>query len=57
MSDTISSINADFTGNTFTIGQDNTTVTLKLHVAADTEINKTVYPVIVSGEESGDYFA
>lgn len=56
-SGTVSVVNADFTGNTFTIGQDNTTVTLKLHVAADTEVNKTVYPVIVSGEESGDYFA
>lgn len=49
--------NADFTGNTFEITSDNTVVTLEVHIAADTEINKTVYPVIVSGDEAGDFFA
>lgn len=49
-------VNADFTGNTFEIAADNTEVTLVLNVAADTEVNKTVYPVIVPGTESGKFY-
>ncbi len=48
--------NADFTGNTFTVVED-TTVTLTIHIAEGTEINATVYPVIVEGDEAGSYFA
>ena len=49
-------ISADFTGNTFTVVED-TEVALTLHIAEGTEINATVYPVIVEGDEAGAYFA
>ena len=49
---------ADFTpGNTFEVLSDNTTVTLRLHIAKDVSVdNVVVYPVIVSGEEAGSFF-
>lgn len=47
---------ADFTGNTFTVDSE-TTVNLVLKIAEGTEINATVYPVIVEGDEAADYFA
>ena len=47
---------ADFTGNTFTVVED-TEVVITLHIAEGTEINATVYPVIVKGDEAGTYFA
>ena len=50
------SINADFTGNTFEIAADDTEVTLLLHIVKDIEVNKTVYPVIVPGTESGKFY-
>ena len=46
---------ADFTDKTFTLEAE-TEVTLILHIVKDTVVNKTVYPVIVSGEESGSFF-
>ena len=51
-------INADFTPtNTFTVNQDNTAVTLTLHSAKDTVVdNIVIYPVIVSGDEAGNFF-
>ena len=47
---------ADFTGNTFTVNTDNTVVTLGFAISEGTEINATVYPVIVAGEEAGDFY-
>ena len=35
---------------------DDTEVTLRLYIAEDIEVNKTVYPVIVSGTESGKFY-
>ena len=48
-------IKADFTGNTFTVVEDST-VQLSITVKKGTEINATVYPVIVSGTEAASFF-
>lgn len=47
---------ADFSDNTFTIAADDTEVTLTLHVFTDAKLNDTIYPVIVSGEEPGEFY-
>ena len=51
---------ADFTGDedgkTFTVAADDIEVVLTLHIVADETIAKTVYPVIVSGEEEGSFY-
>ncbi len=49
--------NCDFSGNTVTIENDNTVLTLELHIVKDTKVsNVTVLPVIVAGEEAGEFF-
>lgn len=48
---------ADFTNNQLNITTDNTSVELVLHVLQGTEIDATIYPVIVSGEEAGSFYA
>ena len=50
-------INADFTGNTFEIPSDATVCTLKVTIRPEVEINATVLPVIIPGEEAGAYYA
>lgn len=49
-------VTADFTGNTFTVVED-TEVQISVVIKKGTEINATVYPVIVAGDEPADYFA
>lgn len=48
----------DFTpGNTIAVTSDNTTVTLRIHIEQDTELNDLqVLPVIVEGKESASYW-
>lgn len=49
----------DFTpGNTITIGADDTECTLEIHVKADAELGSVkILPVIVSGDEAGEFYA
>ena len=49
-------INADFTGNTFEVTSDGTTWTIQIVIRPECSINATVYPVIVAGEEAGNYY-
>ena len=52
-----STYHADFTDNTIIVVEDDTTITLTLKISEGTEINATIYPVIVEGNEAADYFA
>ena len=47
---------ADFGDNTFTLEAD-TTLTIKLVIKPEIEINATVLPVIVAGKEAADFYA
>ena len=48
---------ADFTpNNTFTVSADDTEVTLTLYIEKGAVVDTIVYPVIVSGNESGDFY-
>ena len=50
-------VKVDFTGNTFDVAGDNTTLTLTLHIVKGTKLNNVkILPVIVSGEEAGDFY-
>ena len=46
---------ADFGENTFTLDSE-TELVIKLVIKPDVEINSTVYPVIVEGDEPGDFY-
>lgn len=48
--------NADFTGNTFTVAADATELTIVVYIQSGAEVDATVYPVIVEGEEAGSFF-
>ena len=47
---------ADTSANIFNISADDTVVTVKLTVFEDAEIDIDVYPVIVEGEKSADFY-
>ena len=51
------SINFDFVGNTFEIAEDETVVTLTIHIAEGTNLdNLKVLPTIVKGDKAGSFY-
>ena len=51
------SVNFDFVGNTFEIAEDETVVTLTIHISEGTELdNLKVLPTIVKGDEAGSFY-